>query len=197
MLVAAAVFAFSGEYYVNWFRFLLTLNTQMLESSSKGVHDWTAVSSEENPLTSRISRIRFLSSSRESTFAEAPSLLTVTYSALLTALCKKLFVLVLSKSHFSPFSANKPGKFDIRAGSTNKSSGGVLMSVVKIFVHDLWDPKTMDFDFAIFQIKGKFTYGPTIAKIPLTAIEPKDGVNVKVSGWGDLSVSICKGLQGL
>lgn len=57
---------------------------------------------------------------------------------------------------------------------------------------DLYDKITMDFDFAIMQIHGKFKYGLTIAPVPLANAEPAKGTAVRVSGWGALNVSIGK-----
>lgn len=76
----------------------------------------------------------------------------------------------------------------IVAGTTSKSSGGVSLSVDKVYKHENYNSKTVENDIAIIITKGSFTFSEKIQPIGLPAAndEARAGSKAIVSGWGSL-----------
>lgn len=80
----------------------------------------------------------------------------------------------------------------IRAGSTDKSKGGVTYSIKRIISHPKFDYSNIDYDFALIEVKGKIRYNKNVGPIKLPAQDQEiiDGINCTVSGWGETKVSL-------
>lgn len=70
----------------------------------------------------------------------------------------------------------------IRAGSVDRLSGGVVVKVSKVVVHE-------DFlnDVGVLVLQNVLSYSSTIRAIPLATVDTPVGANVLISGWGHLS----------
>lgn len=78
--------------------------------------------------------------------------------------------------------------FKIRAGSTYRDTGGVLIDVDKIIKHPKYGNTLHDYDFAIIKLK---TYDSLLSntnnfvKLPVNGEETKNNETALVTGWGD------------
>lgn len=88
------------------------------------------------------------------------------------------------KLHFL-FSLSSPPT-TIRAGSNFQGSEGITFTVLNEKIHEDYNTSTVDYDFALLQIDGMFTYSTKIQP----AVLPKVGENVpifglmQITGWG-------------
>lgn len=65
-----------------------------------------------------------------------------------------------------------------------------MFTLAQIIVHSEWQLPSVDYDYAVIQIKKTFALGTTgINAVVLTSTEPAAGTAVTVTGWGTLSVS--------
>lgn len=74
----------------------------------------------------------------------------------------------------------------IRAGSSERQSGGELYQVLKFNEHPLFNPRTTDYDVCVIQIQDPFEFNLKISPIPLATTVAQDGQEALVSGWGNL-----------
>lgn len=75
----------------------------------------------------------------------------------------------------------------IRAGSVDRLSGGVVVKVSKVIVHE--DYGNFLNDVAVLVLQQVLTYSSTIRAIPLASVDTPVGANVLISGWGHLSTN--------
>lgn len=74
-------------------------------------------------------------------------------------------------------------KYKVSVG-TDSRKGGKIYDIVKIIVHEKYDPVTQDYDVCVIKLKQPLEFGETINKIELAARFPESGKTVQVSGWG-------------
>lgn len=82
-----------------------------------------------------------------------------------------------------------PSQMGIRAGSTQRASGGKLIGVTKVTQHPNFDTQTFRNDIAVLQLSESLEFGPTISTVNLPSSSeeiPQPGVNCSVTGWGTL-----------
>lgn len=75
----------------------------------------------------------------------------------------------------------------VRAGTSFKGSGGVVIPVLRIMQHESYDRFSMDCDISVLELSWELTLGPTIDDIQLAEHEESAGTFVAVTGWGALS----------
>lgn len=75
----------------------------------------------------------------------------------------------------------------IRAGTTTKNTGGVVLQVKTIHQHEKYNSQTIDFDFSIVELAESFRLSNLISPIHLIeeSVEVEDGKMCTVSGWGN------------
>ncbi|XP_075985176.1 uncharacterized protein LOC142982531 isoform X2 [Anticarsia gemmatalis] len=82
----------------------------------------------------------------------------------------------------------------VRVGSTNATSGGVVLRVTEIFFHPNYKPSTLEFNFAVVKLHRNLTFGHMetyIENIPYSTdkVVPVDK-DIMFLGWGSvLSIS--------
>ncbi|KAI7815453.1 Serine protease [Rhyzopertha dominica] len=81
-----------------------------------------------------------------------------------------------------------PSEFSIRAGSSIRNAGGIVLPVGQIFQNPNYNPSTIDFDISILELVGELQFSESIGPIPLPAFEEPDPVGQLslVTGWGSL-----------
>lgn len=82
----------------------------------------------------------------------------------------------------------KPSDLSIRAGSSRRNSGGVVVPVAKIHEHPNYSVKSNNNDIAVLKLQSSLTFSSEIKPIALQpsrqSIAP--GTSCFVSGWGAL-----------
>lgn len=83
---------------------------------------------------------------------------------------------------FTDIHRTSASALSIRAGSVDRLSGGVVVKVSKVVVHE-------DFlnDVGVLVLQNVLSYSSTIRAIPLATVDTPVGANVLISGWGHLS----------
>jgi secreted trypsin-like serine protease len=79
----------------------------------------------------------------------------------------------------------------VRVGSEKHATAGYLLGVQKIVIHPLYNPYTIDYDFALVELAVDIpTEGPQQTILLPEQDEPVvDGTLALVSGWGETKVS--------
>ncbi|XP_067627435.1 trypsin beta-like [Eurosta solidaginis] len=72
----------------------------------------------------------------------------------------------------------------VRAGSSFWNSGGILVQVDALKIHEDYDPYTMEYDVAVMRLAMPLTFKSTIKPIPLATKAPGDNEVALTSGWG-------------
>jgi trypsin len=77
----------------------------------------------------------------------------------------------------------------LRAGSTNRDSGGVVIPIDYYWVHYNYNPSSSDYDFAILHLSRSLSFSNSIQSIALPSEYEglPDGTPVLISGWGTTS----------
>lgn len=77
----------------------------------------------------------------------------------------------------------------IRAGSTFRNTGGVLVRLAAVYQNPQYDSWTIDYDISVLELASPLTFGTAIAPVALPALnEPiVAGAVSQVSGWGALT----------
>jgi trypsin len=81
-----------------------------------------------------------------------------------------------------------PSSYTVRAGSTDRSTGGQLMQVIEITIHPDYSRQTLFYDIAILKLSANLVYGAGVQPVVL----PQPGLYVpaptptQLSGWGTL-----------
>ncbi|XP_049832200.1 trypsin delta-like [Schistocerca gregaria] len=86
----------------------------------------------------------------------------------------------------SSYRAPYEALYRVRAGSSIRSSGGVILDVAEVYVHEQHDSISGDYDIAVMRVNGSFPLGPNVAivNLPEDGYDPPAGVAVTVTGWG-------------
>lgn len=74
----------------------------------------------------------------------------------------------------------------VRVGSDQKGSGGLLISVKKITIHENYSGVTINFDFALLKLAQNIVATTKVGSINLANNEPQSGETSFVTGWGAL-----------
>ncbi|XP_055548995.1 trypsin 3A1-like [Wyeomyia smithii] len=91
---------------------------------------------------------------------------------------------VLTAAHCTKYDAKF---YTVRAGSTDCSTGGVVIAVQAVTSHPLYGQLGYDYDYSLLQLAGKLVYSRNVERIPLPSAGEivADGSMCTVSGWGD------------
>ncbi|PTL75963.1 serine protease [Vitiosangium sp. GDMCC 1.1324] len=84
-------------------------------------------------------------------------------------------------------SGKQPSSLSVRYSSLQHGSGGTLVSVSSIVVHNSYNSSTIDNDIAVVRLSAPMTLGSTQAKavnLPTQGSDPAVGVLALASGWG-------------
>nr|DAA64574.1 TPA_exp: trypsin 2B [Locusta migratoria] len=79
-----------------------------------------------------------------------------------------------------------PSELTVRAGTSTRESGGTVFDVATIIEHELHSSYTRDYDFALLEIDGSFTFGTNVQAVGLGTSELAGGTAVTITGWGTL-----------
>ncbi|XP_049832124.1 trypsin-7-like [Schistocerca gregaria] len=74
----------------------------------------------------------------------------------------------------------------LRAGTSTKGSGGVVLLAAEMYEHPLYIPLTVDYDVALIKVNGSFALGPNVqaVSLPEQGYDPPVGLPVTITGWG-------------
>ncbi|XP_023295418.2 trypsin alpha-4-like [Lucilia cuprina] len=72
----------------------------------------------------------------------------------------------------------------VRAGSTYRNSGGVLITVADFLIHEDYNGATLINDIGVVKLSSPLTISSTIKPIALATQAAVDGAAASVSGWG-------------
>ncbi|XP_055590615.1 trypsin 3A1-like [Uranotaenia lowii] len=80
-----------------------------------------------------------------------------------------------------------PSMYTVRVGSTNRTSGGQLIPVEKVILHERYDSSVPNYDIALLKLGESMEYSDSVKAIELAAADEviQDGSESIVSGWGD------------
>ncbi|KAI4459621.1 polyserase-related [Holotrichia oblita] len=80
------------------------------------------------------------------------------------------------------------GQLSIRAGSSNRLSGGVVVALSAIYQHPSYNDWTIDYDISVVSLANGLTLGAAIQPVALPTLNQyiPGGSNARVSGWGTL-----------
>ncbi|XP_049808910.1 trypsin-1-like [Schistocerca nitens] len=73
----------------------------------------------------------------------------------------------------------------VRAGSSIRNSGGTVYDVSSVIEHELHDSFTREYDFALLEISGSFSFDNNVQVVSLGSSELAGGTAVTITGWGD------------
>ena len=78
-------------------------------------------------------------------------------------------------------------QFMVRLGSSFHAHYGTLRSLRSIHIHPQFEPRSLNFDFAMLQLLSPITFGSTIQPIQLPKMNEhfEDGWMTSTKGWGD------------
>ncbi|XP_030386317.1 trypsin alpha-3-like [Scaptodrosophila lebanonensis] len=72
----------------------------------------------------------------------------------------------------------------IRAGSSNSSSGGQVVAVADIVIHENCSPTFFKNDISVLLLKNNLEFNKAVKSIEFANESPVDGATALVSGWG-------------
>ncbi|XP_063703813.1 trypsin-3-like [Culicoides brevitarsis] len=93
---------------------------------------------------------------------------------------------IITAAHCSQYGVSS---YSIRAGSKSQYTGGIVIDVSNVFIHERYSSSTFDNDVAIMKLSKPLTFSSQIQPIRLAQkgyVIP-DGTYVTVSGWGDIA----------
>lgn len=78
-------------------------------------------------------------------------------------------------------------RLKVRVGSSFKAKDGELVQVEEVTVHPKYNPKTVDYDFALLKLSKSLEFGENVnaVKLPKKNDRPEAGTLCTVSGWGN------------
>jgi trypsin len=81
-----------------------------------------------------------------------------------------------------------PSSYTVRAGSTNRASGGQLLQVTSIHIHPDYTRQTLFNDIAVLKLSTNLLYGNGVQPIllPPRDLDVPAPTPVQLSGWGAL-----------
>ncbi|KAH8353386.1 hypothetical protein KR084_010693, partial [Drosophila pseudotakahashii] len=89
--------------------------------------------------------------------------------------------IVITAAHCIP--SNNNTEMTIRVGSSKGNSGGQLVNVSKIQIHESFG-QSLSNDVAVIKLKTSLQMGSNVKSISLADSSPKPGSSASVSGWG-------------
>ncbi|XP_037941400.1 prostasin-like [Teleopsis dalmanni] len=75
----------------------------------------------------------------------------------------------------------------VRVGSSYWNSGGRVISVSSVYIHENYNANTLANDIALVKLSSSLSYSATIQSIALASETPDDGTHAMVTGWGTKS----------
>lgn len=93
---------------------------------------------------------------------------------------------VLTAAHCTEGNSN-PSSYTIRAGSSDRTNGGVLLKVKSVIAHPAYDNENLNYDFSLLELAENIGFGRSIQSVSLPEADEisDDGSMCTVSGWGD------------
>ncbi|KAH8408834.1 hypothetical protein KR009_001882 [Drosophila setifemur] len=76
-------------------------------------------------------------------------------------------------------------RLSIRAGTNDRFSGGVLVQVVEVIVHENYG--NFDNDVSLLRLETPLIFSSSIQAISLPSVNTPDDVDIIISGWGRLT----------
>ncbi|XP_031631253.1 trypsin 3A1-like [Contarinia nasturtii] len=91
---------------------------------------------------------------------------------------------ILTAAHCTP--RKKAKGYRIRAGSTNRDEGGVIVRVQRFYRNNNYRTSTLDYDFSLAKLAQPLNFTDVIKSIQLPNANARipQGTNCIVSGWG-------------
>lgn len=77
-----------------------------------------------------------------------------------------------------------PKNLTVRAGSSFRSSGGVVIAVEEAIIHPKYNRRTLFHDIAVLKLSENLTFSDLIQPIALNCEDVPDNTECIVSGWG-------------
>lgn len=98
---------------------------------------------------------------------------------------------IVTAAHCIEVFEKQPRVYSIRIGSSNRSKGGEVVSISKIYKHPLYNTETLNFDVALLRTQKNRLRGESVhpIKLPLISTPIMDNKEAVVSGWGHMSSS--------
>ncbi|KXJ80213.1 hypothetical protein RP20_CCG025915 [Aedes albopictus] len=80
-----------------------------------------------------------------------------------------------------------PTAYTVRAGSSDRTDGGVVVNVISVNPHPEYDSDNYNYDFSLLELAESIGFSRSIEAIALPEADEavEDGVMCTVSGWGD------------
>lgn len=80
-----------------------------------------------------------------------------------------------------------PTVYTIRAGSTDRTDGGVVVNVISVNPHPEYEGDSYNYDFSLLELAESVGFSRSIDAVALPEADEtvEDGVMCTVSGWGD------------
>ncbi|KAH6629322.1 trypsin [Boeremia exigua] len=92
---------------------------------------------------------------------------------------------VLTAAHCVEYQS--PEETTVRAGSLNRTSGGVVVPALSLHMHPEYNPSITDNDYAIIKLAAPIETSSTIgyATIAAAGTDPEAGIVATTAGWGN------------
>nr|CAA45714.1 put. trypsin [Aedes aegypti]prf//2211307A early trypsin [Aedes aegypti] len=92
---------------------------------------------------------------------------------------------VLTRAHCT--TNTDPAAYTIRAGSTDRTNGGIIVKVKSVIPHPQYNGDTYNYDFSLLELDESIGFSRSIEAIALPDASETvaDGAMCTVSGWGD------------
>ncbi|XP_065090533.1 trypsin 3A1-like [Ochlerotatus camptorhynchus] len=80
-----------------------------------------------------------------------------------------------------------PKAYTIRAGSTDRTKGGVVLKVKSVNPHPEYNTENINYDFSLLELAESIGFSRSIVAVDLPEVDESldDGSMCTVSGWGD------------
>ncbi|XP_067004189.2 trypsin-1 [Anabrus simplex] len=77
-------------------------------------------------------------------------------------------------------------RLSLRAGSSNRGSGGSVHQAAQVIAHPNYNSNTVDYDFALIRVSSAFSLSSNVRTIPLPSQgeSVSTGTSAVVTGWG-------------
>lgn len=98
-----------------------------------------------------------------------------------------LFRFTIKLSINKSFRGSSPSSITLRIGSEKYASGGTIVNVKRIVVHEDYNPRTIDFDYSLLELSEPLTFSDKVQPIELPTVDDvlPDGSICVISGWGN------------
>lgn len=83
-------------------------------------------------------------------------------------------------------------KLIVVAGTANHKEKGTRVKVAKVFMHEMYNDRTVDYDIAVLELENQLNFTKSIQPVKLPDFNETvpDGTMCLVSGWGDRDVDM-------